>query len=225
MESNAAFPRFQTEKKSQIYLPCTLAMLSQIAKTDDESFKFCDKSVEIVHTMARISKINESALRYEFELCDNFGTFTAVVYKKGDERPSVFRDYFPYEQDWVSVIGTLRKFHDSVSIVMTTIEKITKRTELDSFCTRVVWAHISNNRPSLNSRQQAPLKIQENPETLIMQAIRRANPGGNPKGTNKNQILQYLDSKLGDIQPLLDRMMESGVLSDGTSWGSYVINN
>ncbi|CAG9311889.1 unnamed protein product [Blepharisma stoltei] len=218
MESNAGYGRFQTERKSQQYLPCTLSMLTQISKSEDETFKWYDRSLDTIETVGWISEIQETALRFEFKLKDSFGEFSAVIYKKGDEKPSIMRDEDFKEGEYVHITGNLRKFHDNVSVVLTSIEKLDKRTQVDEFLARVVWAHIKLNQPPVQ-------KIQVNVDDIILQAIQKANPGKNPRGVTDKQIKDQLDAKIDNLPDHLQRMLSSGIIEEGKGWGCYSIKN
>lgn len=119
-------------------MPCTLGMIKRL-DLDSETIKIYNTNVETVEIYARTISEKPTALRLELELQDLNTTFTVCIFKKQAENPSkLLKTYSYIENGYVRIIANLRKGPDQFTLVISLIENVESRTQINEFYSRLL---------------------------------------------------------------------------------------
>jgi hypothetical protein len=118
--SNAPYEK----TKSNNIFPCTLSMLSKL-NTTTEDISFQNHPIETIETVAKISEMRETALRFEFSLFDFTGKITAYAYKNvSTGKPKFFQNFELIDNGYVLIIAGIRKNQENASIIITQMQNV-----------------------------------------------------------------------------------------------------
>lgn len=190
-------------------LPVTVAGIGWLLKAQGH---FNGKIVESVEIYGRLVDVNQLSFRLEIALQDHTGRIAGVLYST---EPGVYygmnQSVVLVQDHYYRVIGVLRFEEVSASLVVTKLENVFKRTDINEFLTRVLIALIDTGRYDLKKK--------------ITDVIRK-DSYGDGHGITAYEIEKILLYKfnVNDIEENLYELIVQGLIKYGKDWDHYYIN-
>lgn len=214
-------------KKTKMFIPVTLAMISNAnsMNQEDDTFEIDGEQVNDIILCGRVSARDEQPTRSTFILNDNTGTIKCTFYNRDENVLPKYLQSFDYEEDcYVKLFGTIRMFKDVKQVVGAHLSKIEDYDVVTNHFLQVFVGSCVRQKGILGSQdfvkgeaagakgeltEEDKIKLVKDTASRLVEDSKSNNTGDN---VTKNAIFKHLNSKLTFpefekvIQKLIDEM-------------------
>mmetsp|Transcript_19309 Transcript_19309/g.35577 ORF Transcript_19309/g.35577 Transcript_19309/m.35577 type:complete len:245 (-) Transcript_19309:9709-10443(-) len=244
MVDSSIFSSGRLEERSNAYCPVNTGLINLAARVEDENFKIDGEPINMLEIVGKVRNFNNSSMKVEVELHDEYGKVDAVIFKKSTEEPKQLRGFKYLDNGYVHCFGQLKRFYNTTTFVISMIRNVEKYSEVTCHRAKVMWACLYRRgklkrsesivNPMIIERsnydnyampdQQQLMNALQPDQRKVLETIMSLRDRHSK--TDKDSIFDSLPGKMGlsNFEAALMRLTETGFIYKDDDYGLYYVS-